>query len=312
MTEQSQDKILQTKIQEKRRKKPIEKDWVEFLVAGGSAGAIARTCVAPIERVKIIFQVNKGGQYKSLGPQLVREEGILSLWKGNSAAVIRVIPYMSLTFLGYEKYNGLYSNVNSLTLRHLMAGSSAGVTAVLITYPLDLVRARLAMQERNALKHQYKGVFDALVTIPKRHGFAALYRGISPTLVGVAPYNGLKFAAYDAIKYYSRKFTGKTEETLPVQFRLFAGGLAGLIAQTFTYPMDVLRRRMQTFDGVGSRYSSVTAGLREIVAEEGIRRGLYRGLTLNYLKTIPNVMIYMSLYDIFKQQLFKLRDGARL
>lgn len=78
------------------------------------------------------------------------------------------------------------------------------------------------------------------------------------------------------------------------------------------YPMDVLRRRMQTFDGVGSRYSSVTAGLREIVAEEGIRRGLYRGLTLNYLKTIPNVMIYMSLYDIFKQQLFKLRDGARL
>ena len=62
--------------------------------------------------------------------------------------------------------------------------------------------------------------------------------------------------------------------------------LAGLLAQTAVYPLDVVRRRMQTHEGSGAAYRSPLDALRTIAREEGVRRGLYRGLTLNYLKTM--------------------------
>ena len=113
--------------------------------------------------------------------------------------------------------------------------------------------------------------------------------------------------------------------------RVTAGAVAGLMAQTAIYPLDVVRRRMQTHEGSGAAYRSPLHALRTIAREEGVRRGLYRGLTLNYLKTMcaaarssrapailtreptprlferigrrPNVAIYMSLYDIIKIRL---------
>ena len=66
--------------------------------AGGSAGAIARTAIAPIERVKIIYQIDKTmrGSYTGIPKKIIAEEGFFGLWRGNSAAVLRVIPYMSM------------------------------------------------------------------------------------------------------------------------------------------------------------------------------------------------------------------------
>ena len=78
------------------------------------------------------------------------------------------------------------------------------------------------------------------------------------------------------------------------------GAAAGAVAQTFVYPLDVVRRRMQT--GV-KNYRGLFDAIRTIAVNEGVTRGLYRGLSLNYLKTIPNVAIYMSLYDVIKGQL---------
>jgi hypothetical protein len=62
----------------------------------------------------------------------------------------------------------------------------------------------------------------------------------------------------------------------------------------------------------GSHIRNVVVGIVQLAREEGVRRGLYRGLSLNYLKTLPNVMIYMSLYDIFKARLLKLSQHNRI
>jgi len=247
----------------------------EYFLAGGAAGIISRTCIAPIERVKILYQVQSGA---SIGPawyqlpgRILREEGVQAFWKGNTAAVVRVMPYMSFTFLSFE---------------------------VGLTYPLDLVRATMAKPGS-----KYDSLVGALMTISRERGVLALYSGMTATMMGVAPYAGLKFMTYESFKEALSTIGGISESDLSATQRVAAGAVAGLVAQTFVYPFDVVRRRMQTYDGPGKLYKSALDGLRTIAREEGVTRGLYRGLSLNYLKTMPNVAIYMSLYDIFKKQL---------
>lgn len=293
-----------------------KKNFKEYLVAGGTAGMIARTCVAPIERIKILYQIQRAStaaesqSYMALLPQILQSEGPLSLWRGNSAAVVRVVPYMSIQFASFEGYRDWVADQiggDSAAATAVGAGSMAGVTAVAATYPLDTVRARMALQIEGAAATQYSGVADALRTIAREEGAGALYRGISATMCGVAPYTGLKFGTYELMKGFLREATGLEEQDLPAYMRVASGSTAGLFALTFVYPFDVVRRRMQTHRG-GSRYASVPEALTTILREEGVSRGLYRGLSLNYIKTLPNVAIYMSLYDVIKYRVFR-RDS---
>ena len=91
----------------KRSAEPATKDAAStYFIAGGVAGIVSRTCIAPIERVKILYQINRGSSqawYRIPG-QILHNEGVLAFWKGNTAAVVRVMPYMSLTFMSYEEY----------------------------------------------------------------------------------------------------------------------------------------------------------------------------------------------------------------
>ena len=97
--------------------------------------------------------------------------------------------------------------------------------------------------------------------------------------------------------------SGLSEQDLRPDQRLGAGLVAGMVAQTFVYPLDVVRRRMQT--SATRLYKGTWDALSTIARQEGVRHGLYRGLSLNYLKTMPNVAIYMSLYDVVKLWLVK-------
>ena len=274
----------------------------EYFIAGGVAGVVSRTCIAPVERVKILYQVARSEQQASwlaLAPRILREEGVLAFWKGNTAAVMRVVPYMSITFLSYEEFRARLQDAGLQKQAATLAGGSlAGVTAVALTYPLDLARATMAMPGT-----PYTSMADALARTAREHGIGAWYRGMGSTIVGVAPYNALKFGAYEALKALVGGVFGRDEATLRPWQRVGAGALAGLLAQTAVYPLDVVRRRSQTHRGATPLYTSPVHALRTIAAEEGIARGLYRGLTINWLKTAPNVAIYMSLYDIVKMWL---------
>jgi hypothetical protein len=298
----------------------------EYLVAGGIAGAVSRTAIAPIERVMIIHQVGKNtagarAGYWHLVPKLIQEQGVLSLWKGNSAAVIRIIPYMSITFGSVEQYKLSVAGVtDSKSLISLAGGALGGGTAVTLTYPLDLVRARMAVEGAGTVAGAGKpqGMFSLLKTIYQEEGAAALYRGMGATLAGVMPYAGLKFLAYDTIKRLAcgwlqeSRGDGKVveEADLPGWVRSGAGATAGLAALCVVYPSDVIRRRMQTHKGDKPPYTGVVNALTTIAREEGVRNGLYRGLTLRCIRTVPNVAIYMPLYDFVKAWLVPPGGGA--
>ncbi|EOY29934.1 Mitochondrial substrate carrier family protein isoform 1 [Theobroma cacao] len=294
--------------------------YVKELIAGGAAGAFAKTTLAPLERTKILLQTRTDG-FQSLGVyqslrKVLKLEGVLGFYKGNGASLIRIIPYAALHFMTYEQYRGWildnFSSLGSGPVVDLLAGSASGGTAVLCTYPLDLARTKLAYQVVDTRTNfssgirgfyprpAYSGITDVLTTVYKEGGIRGLYRGVGPTLVGILPYAGLKFYIYEALKTRVPE-----EHQKSILMHVSCGALAGLLGQTFTYPLDVVRRQMQveslqcsTIQG-GRRYRNTIEGLTTIVRNQGWRQ-LFAGLSINYIKVVPSVAIGFTAYDMMK------------
>ena len=170
-----------------------------------------------------------------------------------------------------------------------MAGSLSGATATLLTYPLDMVRARMAVSR----KQLYKGLIDTFKLIITKEGVLTLYRGIVPTLMGIIPYAGSSFFTYETLKQAYRDRHGELT-TVP---RLAAGAVAGLVGQTSSYPLDVVRRRMQTESVVGSiRYTGILQTMTLVLKREGIR-GLYKGVSMNWIKGPVSVTVSFNVYE---------------
>ncbi|KAL6344846.1 hypothetical protein AAG906_002752 [Vitis piasezkii] len=296
--------------------------YVKELIAGGAAGAFAKTAVAPLERTKILLQTRTEG-FHSLGvyqslKKILKHEGVLGFYKGNGASVLRIVPYAALHFMTYEQYRSwILNNCPALgtgPVVDLLAGSVAGGTAVLCTYPLDLARTKLAYQvvdlrgsfrsDMRSLQAQpaYNGIKDVFKSVYKEGGVRALYRGVGPTLIGILPYAGLKFYIYEKLKRHVPE-----EHQKSIAMRLSCGALAGLLGQTFTYPLDVVRRQMQvenlqpSIQG-NARYRNTLEGLATITRNQGWRQ-LFAGLSINYIKIVPSVAIGFTAYDMMKSWL---------
>ncbi|KAK6944854.1 Mitochondrial substrate/solute carrier [Dillenia turbinata] len=291
--------------------------FAKELIAGGLAGGFAKTVVAPLERVKILFQTRRA-EFQSIGlfgsfNKIAKTEGVLGFYRGNGASVARIVPYAALHYMAYEQYRRwiILSNpdVTRGPLLDLVAGSFAGGTAVLFTYPLDLVRTKLAYQvvelSKSSVKglhqeHAYRGISDCFTKIYKESGIRGLYRGVAPSLYGIFPYAGLKFYFYEEMK--SRV---PEEHKMDVMVKLVCGSIAGLFGQTFTYPLDVVRRQMQV-----QRLMAPSSGemkgtmetLAMIIKKQGWKQ-LFSGLSINYLKVVPSVAIGFTVYDTMKSYL---------
>ncbi|GLB36955.1 putative mitochondrial carrier (TC 2.A.29) family protein [Lyophyllum shimeji] len=130
-------------------------------------------------------------------------------------------------------------------------------------------------------------------------GVRGLYRGLITTAVGVAPYVGINFAAYEFLRGIITP-PGKSSVTR----KLTCGALAGTISQTLTYPFDVLRRKMQVtgMKGGSVKYNGALHALRSIIQAEGVA-GLYRGLWPNLLKVAPSIATSFFTYELVKELL---------
>ncbi|GJJ69091.1 solute carrier family 25 (mitochondrial phosphate transporter), member 23/24/25/41 [Entomortierella parvispora] len=303
-------------------KRVITSDTVKHLIAGGAAGAVSRTIVSPLERMKILFQVQgpEPANYQGVIPTLRKmwvEEGMVGFMRGNGTNVIRIVPYSAVQFASYEQFKKLLMDPAKHDLdtpRRLAAGALAGLTSVACTYPLDIVRTRLSIQSAQMAKSKevqakLPGIWKTMVIIyTKEGGIVGLYRGLGPTLTGVAPYVALNFQAYEVLRAH---LTPPGETSPSVGMKLVCGALAGSFAQTITYPLDVLRRRMQVtgMASVSYKYSSTWDGVKKIIKQEGVR-GLYKGMVPNYLKVAPAISISFVVYEQCKQVLIGKKTTA--
>ncbi|CAD6332684.1 unnamed protein product [Miscanthus lutarioriparius] len=301
------------------------------LVAGGVAGGVSRTAVAPLERLKILLQVQNPHSIKYNGTvqglkYIWRTEGLRGLFKGNGTNCARIVPNSAVKFFSYEQASkGILWAYRQQTgeedaqltpLLRLGAGACAGIIAMSATYPMDMVRGRITVQTDKS-PYQYRGMFHALGTVYREEGFRALYRGWLPSVIGVVPYVGLNFAVYESLKDWllqTNPFGLANDNELHVGTRLGCGAVAGTIGQTVAYPLDVIRRRMQMvgwnhadsiITGKGKealQYNGMIDAFRKTVRHEGVG-ALYKGLVPNSVKVVPSIAIAFVTYEVVKDVL---------
>lgn len=278
-------------------------DGSRMFVAGGTAGAIARTSTAPLDRIKLLFQVQavpssgtSSTAYTGVwqaASKILREEGILAFWKGNGTNIIRIFPYSAAQLAANDQYKRLVATAEGdLTVpRRLFAGACAGMTATALTHPLDTVRLRLALPNSG-----YNGMSHAFVSMARNEGIMSLYKGLIPTLVGIAPYAAMNFATYDMMKRWFYESTGTSQNPIA---NLGLGGISGTIAASACYPLDTIRRRMQM---KGQVYKNQLDAFKTIWAKEGAV-GFYRGWSANTIKVVPQNAIRFVSYEFLKSML---------
>ncbi|EGG06794.1 uncharacterized protein MELLADRAFT_48294 [Melampsora larici-populina 98AG31] len=293
---------------------------IEYFIAGGTAGAMSRTVVSPLERLKIIFQCQGPGSsnYQGMWPSLVKigkTEGWRGYFRGNGINVIRIAPYSAIQFSAYEVAKKLLTRLSPTqelnTPLRLTAGAIAGICSVVATYPLDLVRSRLSIISAEIgtkpQAHQNStGIIKTSLEIYKTEGgLRGLYRGLIPTVIGVAPYVGSNFASYEFLK---QTFCPPDQSSpYNVLKKLGCGAFAGGMSQTVTYPLDVLRRRMQVtgMNGMSFKYDGAWDATKKIIRNEGLR-GLYKGLWPNLLKVVPSIGTSFVTYEIVRDWLLAI------
>jgi solute carrier family 25 (adenine nucleotide translocator) protein 4/5/6/31 len=308
----------------KMKKGGVQGFLIDFLMGGVSA-AVSKTAAAPIERVKLLIQnqdeMLKAGRlsepYKGIGEcftRTVKDEGIASLWRGNTANVIRYFPTQALNFAFKDYFKKLFGYKKDKDgywkwfAGNMASGGAAGATSLLFVYSLDYARTRLANDAKSSKKgggdRQFNGLLDVYRKTLASDGIAGLYRGFTISCVGIVVYRGLYFGMYDSLKPVL--LVGSLEGNFLASFLLGWGITIG--AGLASYPIDTVRRRMMMTSGEAVKYKSALDAFGQIIAKEGTA-SLFKGAGANILRAVAGAGV-LSGYDALQLAVFGKAYGG--
>ncbi|OKL58489.1 Mitochondrial thiamine pyrophosphate carrier 1 [Talaromyces atroroseus] len=186
----------------------------------------------------------------------------------------------------------------------VVAGGIAGLVSRFCVAPLDVVKIRLQLQIHSLsdpLSHHgikgpiYKGTIRTMRSIAREEGISGLWKGnISAELMYVC-YGGLQFAAYRT----TNQFLEELPHRLPQAAESFvSGAVAGGIATSCTYPLDLLRTRFAA-QGNERIYTSILSSIRDIYRTEG-PRGYFRGCSAAVAQIVPYMGLFFATYETLR------------
>ncbi|PNS18328.1 hypothetical protein CAC42_6145 [Sphaceloma murrayae] len=336
----------------KNPKKTINRQSWEYVLrsglAGGLAGCAAKTVVGPLDRVKILFQASNPQFQKYTGSwfgvvKAIRDiygaDGTRGLFRGHSATLLRIFPYAGIKFLAYEQVRAVVirDHTQETPIRRFASGSIAGMVSVFFTYPLEVIRVRMAWETKAHVRTSYldicRGIYHehppsaapkeatgavAAVSSAIRQtapgvGIGNFFRGFTPTMWGMLPYAGSSFLAHDTAGDFMRserwaeyttlpETVGKSKDpNKPAQLKYWAelatGAFAGFVSQTASYPLEVIRRRMQVGGVVGDGHRLGMREVAKVIHAQNGWRGFYVGLSIGYVKVVPMVSVSFYAYE---------------
>jgi len=288
--------------------------------AGGISGAIAKTCTAPIERVKLIIQTQdanpmiKSGQvarYTGIGncfTRVYQEQGLKAFWRGNLTNVIRYFPTQAFNFAFKDTIKSFFPKYNPkkeffwFFMTNMASGGLAGAGSLCIVYPLDYARTRLASDVGGTQK-SFNGLADCLAkTARGPSGFMGLYNGFGVSVAGIIPYRGVYFGMFDSLMGINPFRSDKGLVGLGSKFAIAQA--TAITAGYASYPFDTIRRRLQMQSEKPKSewlYKGTVDCFYKILREEGTT-ALFKGAGANALRTVGSALV-LVLYGEIKTAL---------
>ncbi|XP_068141238.1 ADP,ATP carrier protein 2 [Drosophila tropicalis] len=290
------------------------KSFLMDFMMGGVSAAIAKTAVAPIERVKLILQVQEVSKqipqdqrYKGIIDCFVRipkEQGFKSLWRGNLANVIRYFPTQALNFAFKDVYKSIFLggvDKNKQFWRHFMgnlaSGGAAGATSLCFVYPLDFARTRLAADVGKGGNREFNGLIDCLMKVVKTDGPIGLYRGFIVSVQGIIIYRAAYFGFYDTCRDYL-----PNPKSTPFYVSWAIAQVVTTVAGIASYPFDTVRRRMMMQSGLSKSemiYKNTAHCWLTIAKQEGVS-AFFKGAFSNIIRGTGGALV-LAIYDEFKK-----------
>ena len=292
----------------------------KFLIdfcAGGTAGAIAKTATAPIERVKLLIQTQDANPKIISGEvqrysgilncftRVTSEQGFMAFWRGNTVNVIRYFPTQAFNFAFKDTIKALFPKYNPKTefwsffMANVASGGLAGAGSLTIVYPLDYARTRLASDVGSG-NPQFTGLIDCLTKSAAQGGVASIYNGFSVSVVGIIAYRGPYFGIFDTLKEKNpwKKDTG----LVGLGSKFVIAQTTAIIAGFISYPFDTVRRRLQMQSDKPKEqwlYTGTVDCAVKIIKDEGIN-AMFKGFAANVLRTLGGALVLVG-YDEIKR-----------
>jgi solute carrier family 25 (adenine nucleotide translocator) protein 4/5/6/31 len=286
------------------------------LVVGGTIGAISKTIMAPVERIKLLMQTQDSNP-KVLSGEVKRytgivdcsnrvraEQGVLAFWRGNLVNCLRYAPQQGSALAFNDFLNKAFPNYDSRTDFwksfgiKLFSGGLAGAIANTICYPFDFARTRLA-SDLSAGKGQFNGIFDCIWTTIRNQGLTGLYTGWSVTVMGAFVYRAGQLGCFKQIQDLNPY--QKDKGTLGAISSFLAVTVARTIVMPFNYPFDTVRRRMM-LESEKPKENRIYRGsfdcFVQVFRKEGTK-GMYKGMVPELFRGVGGSLVIVA-YDRIK------------
>ena len=285
------------------------------LASGGVAGAVSRSATAPIDRIKTIMQAGRlpssGGiapvagasAATSAAPRVTlasaaravwHEGGWRAFWRGNGANVAKVVPETATKYVAFDALKKTLASDpgNATVLERFAAGGMAGAAAQTVVYPLEIVKTRVSLSAGGC------SMATVIAGVLRTEGSRGLFKGLTPSLVGIFPYAGIDLMTNSVLKDALAAKYAEVGRDPGVAELLGCGMASSTSAMLVTYPLNLVRTRLQASGMPGQpTYSGPVECAGKILAKEGFA-GLYRGLVPNLAKVLPATSVSYAVYDV--------------
>ena len=296
--------------------------------AGFSAGVVSTLAVHPFDIVKTRLQIEQnersrpGGSWRVI--RRIAAEGTSSSGTGVVQSFYRgLVPNMLGNSISWALYFMWYGNVKDVIraarartspstklgkqeLRssdYFLASGIAGILTAVLTNPIWVIKTRMLSTARNA-PGAYKSTIQGTISLYRDEGIRGFYRGLLPSLFGVS-HGAIQFMAYEQLKnHWALSYRAGTKDRLTNFDFLGLSAASKMFAGSITYPYQVVRSRLQTYDA-GVKYKGAWDVVVQVLRREGVQ-GFYKGLGPNIVRVLPSTCVTFLVYENTKFYLPRL------